>query len=441
MRLRKLAALAMTAVLSLTVLAGCGSDDNKNEIKSGVKKATSISEAYEKAAAMEKYTFSGSIAMNASGDILDDIDEDIKSFICMGDILNLSGSWEGKADTKKNEADVSLGISFGGKPTIEIVNCVVDDGNAYIGVRTMVDGMDKLLSEMSDGQISIKDLIEDALPDGNYLKVSKETLNEIKEMIEDSYGSMQEHSGLTMSSGLSDIMSSDFMNSEEYKKVQETLDYFVQLIITGMKNGSDTCFTNDGDTYKMTINKKNINDILSGILKEVEKNSDAIAEKVNAIAGEKVVTSEQLEQTAALLSAYDLAALMGDNDFSISLYASYVDDTFKTGIAFSFTDGSDTIAVSMENTAKKDDSLEISAPSDVIDDEDAQPFIDEFMKGFKEGINGTSGNLIYDDWDDDWNDDNWNDDDQNDKSLNNNSLSNNTWHHDDESHHEDRHHN
>ena len=49
MKLRKLAALAMTAVLSLTVLAGCGSDD-KNQIKSDGKKAASISEAFEKAA-------------------------------------------------------------------------------------------------------------------------------------------------------------------------------------------------------------------------------------------------------------------------------------------------------------------------------------------------------------------------------------------------------
>ena len=75
MKLRKLAALAMTAVLSLTVLAGCGSDD-KNQIKSDGKKAASISEAFEKAAAMDKYAFSGSFTMTVTGDEIEDIDEE-----------------------------------------------------------------------------------------------------------------------------------------------------------------------------------------------------------------------------------------------------------------------------------------------------------------------------------------------------------------------------
>ena len=121
MKLRKLAALAMTAVLSLTVLAGCGSDD-KNKIKSDGKSAASISEAFEKAAAMDRYTFNGSFTMTVSGDAIEDIDEEIMSVIGGGNGVTLSGTWDGKADNKNNEADVSLGVSLGGKSSVKLRN-------------------------------------------------------------------------------------------------------------------------------------------------------------------------------------------------------------------------------------------------------------------------------------------------------------------------------
>lgn len=448
MKLRKLAALAMTAVLSLTVLAGCGSDD-KNKIKSDGKSAASISEAFEKAAAMDKYTFNGSFTMTVSGDAIEDIDEEIMSVIGGGNGVTLSGTWDGKADNKNNEADVSLGVSLGGKSSVKLLDYVLADGDAYVGLGTMVDGMDKLLKEMSEEQISVKELIGDELPDGNYLKVSKETLNEIMNIIEDSYGDMLKDSGMPIASGSYEDMMSEFMSSDQYKKAQESIKYFAELIVKGMKNGSDTCFTNDGDTYRVTINKNNINDILSGVLDEVQKNSDDIAKRINDIAGEDVVTVQQLEQMASLLSVYDIATLMGEYDFSISLSASYVDDTFKTGVAFAFSDSSNKMALSLENTAKKDESLKISAPSDVIADQDAKPIIDEFMNGLREGINGTAGNITFDDdWDnDDWDDDNSDNDNQNNNNQNNNSQNNsnqnnnsNNQHHDDV-HHNDEHHN
>ncbi len=440
MKLRKLAALAMTAVLSLTVLAGCGSDD-KNQIKSDGKKAASISEAFEKAAAMDKYTFSGSFTMTVTGDEIEDIDEEIMSVIGGGNGVTLSGTWDGKADNKNHEADVSIGVSLGGKASVKLLDYVLADGDAYIGLGTMVDGVDKLLGEMSEEEISIKELIGDELPEGNYLKVSKETLDEIMEIIEDSYGDMLQDAGMPVVSGSYDDIMSEFMGSDQYKKAQERLKYFAELLVKGMKNGSDTCFTNDGDTYRMTINKNNINDILSGVLKEVEKNSDNIAKRINDIAGEEVVTAEQLEQAASLFSVYDIASLMGEYDFSISLSASYVDDTFKTGIAFAFSDSSNKMAVSVENTAKKDDSLKISAPSDVISDEDAKPIIDEFMNGFKKGINGASGSLPFDDFDDLDDFDNLDDfdDSWNNNSGNNSNLGNNNNY--DNDHHDDIHHN
>lgn len=448
MKLRKLAALAMTAVLSLTVLVGCGSDD-KNKIKSDGKSAASISEAFEKAAAMDKYTFNGSFTMTVSGDAIEDIDEEFMSVIGGGNGVTLSGTWDGKADNKNNEADVSLGVSLGGKSSVKLLDYVLADGDAYVGLGTMVDGMDKLLKEMSEEQISVKELIGDELPDGNYLKVSKETLNEIMNIIEDSYGDMLKASGMPIASGSYEDMMSEFMSSDQYKKAQESIKYFAELIVKGMKNGSDTCFTNDGDTYRVTINKNNINDILSGVLDEVQKNSDDIAKRINDIAGEDVVTVQQLEQMASLLSVYDIATLMGEYDFSISLSASYVDDTFKTGVAFAFSDSSNKMALSFENTAKKDESLKISAPSDVIADKDAKPIIDEFMNGLREGINGTAGNITFDDdWDnDDWYNDDWDDDNSDNNSQNNNSQNNsnqnnnsNNQHHDDV-HHNDEHHN
>lgn len=438
MKLRKLAALAMTAVLSLTVLAGCGSDD-KNKIKSDGKSAASISEAFEKAAAMDKYTFNGSFTMTVSGDAIEDIDEEFMSVIGGGNGVTLSGTWDGKADNKNNEADVSLGVSLGGKSSVKLLDYVLADGDAYVGLGTMVDGMDKLLKEMSEEQISVKELIGDELPDGNYLKVSKETLNEIMNIIEDSYGDMLKDSGMPIASGSYEDMMSEFMSSDQYKKAQESIKYFAELIVKGMKNGSDTCFTNDGDIYRVTINKNNINDILSGVLDEVQKNSDDIAKRINDIAGEDVVTVQQLEQMTSLLSVYDIATLMGEYDFSVSLSASYVDDTFKTGVAFAFSDSSNKMALSFENTAKKDESLKISAPSDVIADQDAKPIIDEFMNGLREGINETAGNITFDDdWDnDDWDDDNSDNDNQNNNSQNNSTQNNNS----NNQHHDDVHHN
>ena len=428
----------MTAVLSLTVLAGCGSDD-KNKIKSDGKSAASISEAFEKAAAMDKYTFNGSFTMTVSGDAIEDIDEEIMSVIGGGNGVTLSGTWDGKADNKNNEADVSLGVSLGGKSSVKLLDYVLADGDAYVGLGTMVDGMDKLLKEMSEEQISVKELIGDELPDGNYLKVSKETLNEIMNIIEDSYGDMLKDSGMPIASGSYEDMMSEFMSSDQYKKAQESIKYFAELIVKGMKNGSDTCFTNDGDIYRVTINKNNINDILSGVLDEVQKNSDDIAKRINDIAGEDVVTVQQLEQMTSLLSVYDIATLMGEYDFSVSLSASYVDDTFKTGVAFAFSDSSNKMALSFENTAKKDESLKISAPSDVIADQDAKPIIDEFMNGLREGINETAGNITFDDdWDnDDWDDDNSDNDNQNNNSQNNSTQNNNS----NNQHHDDVHHN
>lgn len=429
MKLRKLAALAMTAVLSLTVLAGCGSDD-KEKSKSEGKNAASISEAYERAAAMEKYTLSGSFTMSMSGDFLDTVDEEVMDVIGGGNGITLAGTWDGKIDTKNNAADVSLGISLGGKSSVEIFDYVLADGDAYIGLRTMADGVEKLLSdilsEIPEEDGSVAEIIGGELPDGNYLKVSEETLNEIIGMIEDAYGDALEEAGVPIAAGSYEDMISEFMSSDEYKEVEKTVRYLAELLIKGMKNGSDTCFTNDGDTYKLTINKNNINDILSGVLEQVEANSDEIAEKINSIAGEELISSAELEQMAALLKVYDVAALMGEYDFSLSLSASYVDDTFKSGIAFAFSDSSNTVAVSIENTAKKDKELEISAPSDVISDEDAQPIIDEFMEGLREGLDSTYGDIPFDEFENDLKNDDFNFDDfdLDDEDLNNNSDDN-----------------
>lgn len=443
MKLRKLASLAMTAVLSLTLLAGCGSDD-KDESKSDGSKAASISEAYERAAAMEKYTLSGSFTMSMSGDYLDNVDEEIMDVIGGGDGITLAGTWDGKIDTKNNAADVSLGISLGGKSSVEILDYVLADGDAYIGLRTMADGLEKLLSDIlsdipDDDGSSIAEIIGGELPDGNYLKVSEETLKEIVGMVEDVYGDIIEESGMPITIDSYEDMVSEFMNSDEYKEVEKTVKYFAELLIKGMKNGSDNCFTNDGDTYKMTINKNNINDILSGVLEQVEKNSDEIAKKINSIAGDEVISSSELEQMAALMSVYDIAKLMGEYDFSFSLSASYVDDTFKSGIAFAFSDSTNRIAVSVENTAKKDKDLVISAPSDVISDEDAEPIIDEFMNGLRYGLDSTYGDIPFDDFDEDWQDNDFDfddfdfddfdfdyeDDDLNDDNLDDNDLDNN----------------
>lgn len=415
MKLRKLAALAMTAVLSLTVLAGCGSDD-KEESKSEGKKAASISEAYEKAAAMEKYTLSGGFTVAVSGDYLDDVDEEIADVIGGGNGLTLAGTWDGKIDTKNNAADVSLGISLGGASSVKILDYVMADGDAYIGLRTMADGVEKLLTDVlselpDEDEGSVAGIIGEELPDGNYLKVSEETLNEIVGMIEDVYGDALSEAGVEITEGSYEDMMSEFMNSDEYKELEKAVSYFADLIIKGMKNGSDTCFTNDGDTYKMTVNKNNINDILSGVLEQVEANSEEIAKKINSIAGEELISSEELEQMASLLSVYDVASLMGEYDFSLSLSASYVDDTFKSGIAFAFSDSSNRIAVSIENTAKQDKELKISAPTDVIADEDAQPIIDEFMEGLREGLDSTYEEIPFDEFENDLQDDDYSFDD------------------------------
>lgn len=390
MKFRKLAALAMTAVLSVTALAGCGSNDDE---KSDGKAASSISEAYEKAAAMEKYTLSGSFSMSMSGDDIESAGgEQFLEILGGNNGIAFSGTWEGKVDTKNNASDLNIGISLGGKTATDILDYVAVDGDIYIGLRTMADGIEKIISEVTDLDSDSAINLGAELPEGNYLKVSEETLKELLEMVEETYGDELEDAGISFNADSFQDMFSELNDNDEYKKLEETVSYFADLIVKGMKN-SDSCFSNEGDTYKMTISKKNINEIISGVLKEVESNSEAIAEKINAITGEETVSGSDLKQMTSLFGAYDIASLMEDFDFSITLTASYVDDTFKTGIAVGVSDSSNRMAFSFENTAKEDDSIKISAPSDVISDEDAKPIIEEFKKGFQEGLDSTYGEI------------------------------------------------
>ena len=387
MKFRKLAALAMTAVLSVTALAGCGSDDDKSESR----KASSISEAYEKAAAMEKYTLSGSFSISMSGDDFEPADGEILEIFGGGDGISVAGTWNGKVDNKNNAADINIGISLGGKTPTDILDIVAVNRDVYVGLRTMADGIEKLISEAADLDDDSSFVLGAELPEGNYLKLSEETLKELTEMVEESYGDVL-GGVISISDGSYEDMLSELKDNEEYKQIKDSVKYFAELLEKGMKN-ADSCFTNDGDTYKMTISKNNLNDIIAAILKEIEENSETVAEKINAIAGDGTVSGSDLEQMAALLGVYDISSFMGDIDFSITLSASYVDDTFKTGVAVGFSEGSNRVAFSFENTAKKDDSIKISTPSDVISDEDAKPIIDEFKEGFKKGLDGAYGEI------------------------------------------------
>lgn len=382
MKLRKLAAVFMTAVMAVTTLAACGNDEEEVNEKTG-----SFKSSIEEGLKIENCSYEGKISISVKGeDLSSEIDESLKEILGMkDDSMNMALTMKGKTDKDNGNAEAVIGVALNDNAIkADLLELMMVDGTSYIGVETLTTGIADIVKKVTGQDISSN--IKETLPNGAYLKVTKEMLQDILEAAQ-----------FTASGMASGLLEQGTAAADE-EKVSDLMEYFADIIDKGIKKGAKDAYSNDGDVYKLTINKSNINGIVEGLADVIASKSDEISKKLSDIMGTEIVDADTLKSSAEMLKAYDVAALMGDVDFEMAVTTQYKDDVWNLGFSFNIKEGSNEVEVGLDYKAEKDDDLEIKAPTDLISDEDTETIMNLITSGMGAIEDGGLGDL--DDMDD-----------------------------------------
>lgn len=356
MKLKKIIALTMSAILMVMPLAGCGSDD-KEENKIG-----SLKSSIESGLKMDKYTYEGSMGVSVEGkDFFEAMDEEVI------EIFGITNNkiWADvtfKGSVADENADVSLGISINDKIKEDILKLMVVDENAYINIKTLQNGITGIVKEITDQDIS--DVFSENMPEGEYLKLTEEMLLNNLEFTGDLNGIMGQ-----------------VANGADRDKYSEFVEYLAELLSKGIKKGSGDAYSNSGDKYKLTINNHNVNEIMSGIVEIFTAKSSEISEKINTILGEEVIDGDTLSSTLSMLNSYDITSII-DADFQLEIESEFVDGKWDFAVTFSVSEDDNKLNFYLKYSAAESDDISISAPTDLISDEDAEELINALTEGF-----------------------------------------------------------
>lgn len=386
MKLKKLAAIFMTAVMTTAMLTACGSDDDNEKQEQTGSFKTSIEEGMN----IGSCTYEGKISFSVEGESFSgQLDDDLKSILGIEDnALELAITLKGNADKENGNGDTTMGISINDAVNTDIFELILVDDTAYIGVETLVQGVADMAEQLTGEDVS--QMFESSLPEGAYLKVTKDMLQDILNLTE------------TEINGNTSLDLFEYnISSEEQEKAEELIEYFADILDKGIKKGAKSAYSNDGDTYKLTINNDNINGIVEGLADVVAARSDDISKKLSDILGTEVVDGDTLKSSAGLLKSYDVNSMLGDVDFEIVITTMYKDDVWELGFTASVKEGTDQVGVGFEYKAVKADDLDIKAPTDLISEEDTEAImnmITQNIEALEEG--NTDYDSIYDDYDD-----------------------------------------
>lgn len=384
MKLKKLAAVVMTAALAVTSLAACGNDEKEN---AGQKKIGSFGEAFAAGAELEDVTYEGKFKLSMSGDEFVDIDEAASAIL--GDSGKIEATVTLSGANVGDKAKAKVGINVNDKLKADLIDVLYLDKTVYLSVDTLADGITGMVKDITGEDVS--EQISALRPEGDYLKLTEDTLKELLESAGNISYKVTDIAGMT-----------DELSAEEAEKYTELAEYFVDLLDKGIKKGAKDAYSKDGDTYKITINNGNINKIAEGLSEVISSKSTEVAKKLNGILGKDTVDADSISSMASLIKNYDIAELLGA-DFEVVLSTSYKDNTWTVGASVSIEADGNKTAISFDCKATKADKLDIKAPEDVISDEDTQALIAL--------ISGMADGGLDDMTDDDMTDDDMADDD------------------------------
>lgn len=379
MKLRKFLAVSMVTVLTTASLAACGSDDEENSSKKE-SKINSFKASIEEGAKMENFEYSADMSIKATGEALDE--ETKEMFGLKGDTVEMSVYFNGEQAGDNMSSTIGLNI---GEFKSDFIEVMYVDGNAFFNLEMLSDGAKKLASELADTDIT--EQIKEVMPEGKYLKITKEQLNSI----------FEEAIGMDVDTYMEMLQSS--VDTEENKKAVEIFEYFVDLLDKAAKNAN--LYKNDGDKYTLTINSDNLNEITKALCEVVEKESEEIAKKLNDFCGEETITAQDLKATVAMLKVYDLEEMIGDElDFSISISTEYTEEKWAVGFSFGIEVEGDSIEIGLSFEAVEKDDLKITAPTDLVEEEAADELIEAIISGIGSSVNSESSMEIYQDFND-----------------------------------------
>lgn len=371
MKLKKLLAIGMTVTLAFTTLAGCG-----NEEKSAAdndKKGT-FKSSIESGMALENYTYESLVTFTANGkSFVGRIDDETRDLLSIKeDSVSAKFSLNGKKAGKN--ATSTLGVTLNDKISADLLDVVLVDDTIYIGTEKLANGLSKILNDTLGMDIS--EDINSMKPEGDYIKITEEML--ISLLGEYSAGNL----------GVSDMIMSEInealypslvsgdVSAEDKEQMQEIITYCLGLVEKAISKSESDLYSSDGDQFKFTISDKNINKIVKSLAEVVESESEEISKKLTKISGEEI-TASQITSVASMLKSYDVAALLGV-EFSIEVTTEFDDGTWKLGVSFELIENDESMKISINHKAVEDKDIKISAPTDLVSDEDLEEMMSLF---------------------------------------------------------------
>ncbi len=373
MKLKKLLAIGMTVTLAFTTLAGCGNEeksaadnDKKGDFKSSL----------ESGMALESYTYESLLTFTANGkSYVSRVDDETKEILSIkDDLVSAKFSLNGKKAGKN--ATSTLGVTLNDKISADLLDVVVVDDTIYIGTEKLANGLSKIFKDTLGMDIS--EDINSMKPEGDYIKITEEML--ISLLGEYSAGNL----------GVSDMIMSEInealypslvsgdVSAEDKEQMQEIITYCLGLVEKAISKSESDLYSSDGDQFKFTISDKNINKIVKSLAEVVESESEEISKKLTKISGEEI-TASQIASIVSMIKSYDVAALLGV-EFSVDVTTEFNDGTWKFGVSFELKDNDESVKISIDHKAVEDKELKITAPTDLVSDEEIEKMISTYKE-------------------------------------------------------------
>ncbi len=352
MKLKKFWGVVLTLSLAVTTLIGCGNDDDDESTKS----VDSFKSSIEAGSAISQYTSDTQLKLTIKGkEMLAEVDEEIlDSLGVTNNKLDLALSMSTKyASEKANSAKVGYTV---GKYSGDVLDVVSVDGTAYVNLRMLKDAIFDVVGDIEDIK-DIKAEVEAAMPEGDYIELTPEILNELVDT-----------SGFNMA---------NIATTESTKEMTEFIEFIGKEFDKAAKKSEDDIYSKDGDCYTLKINNSNIDSIVSSLAEVASADADKIIEKFNAAFGDMGITAAQITQVSTLLQSFNLSENLGDDiKFEMSISSEVKDNTWNLGFIFNMSYGDEYIEMSVSHKKVEDKELKVEKPSSIIAKEDLEEMIE-----------------------------------------------------------------
>lgn len=419
MKFRKLAALAMVSVMTVATFAGCGSDDEETTTAAeSDKKAESFLDGSELSAQMESLTsgeFEISLGITASGDLVDE--EELTAIL--GGADELKGTVKLKGEYNEDAMRCTASLDLTDAISTEFLEVIYVDDSVYVNVKKLLDEVAEIAGQMQGQEVPVES-IYDMLPEGDWLKVPQEYMDQISGTFMDQMvdtealpiGDMAEFE--TLEDFVQYILDQSGAVGVDAEKFIEAVAKLVEMAAESLKDNDFAKITDD--SVKIHLGTDNINGIIADVAKYASANNTEVADLLTVITGNNEITAEMVKTMADTMNGFDIKAyLKEDISLALDIEASAVDNGAKFLVSFDMAqDGKEAaIELSAKFNAKSD--VKIEAPTSVMDEEQVKALIDS-MTGSMDGMYDDSlidsdMNGLYDDsfMDDDYDDedDNW----------------------------------